>query len=89
MFTTGIPNYMWVILGIVNILMYFRIAKGFFRDWDGFLDSLRFWLIPNRISFRRGVLADDISAERKLLIWIIFCFSIVFGEAKLIGLLFL
>jgi hypothetical protein len=52
--TTG-----WIILGIVNIPVYFGLAWLIFGGSDSFLESIRFWLTPDIFSLFNGEYLDD------------------------------
>ena len=41
-----------------------------FKDWDDFLESVKFWLMPDIISMFRGKYWEDAWAELKLLVWL-------------------
>ncbi len=76
----------WVVLGIVNIPVYWGLGWVLFRSLDDFLESIRFWLTPDLFSAFRGEFMDDWWAELKLGLWIAACTGCVFGEAYLIGM---
>ena len=81
----GVTKTIWVIIGCVNIPVYFFIGKLFFGDMAGFFESLRYWFTPNIISMFRGKWTQDVGHTWKLIIWLVVCFACVYSEAKLVG----
>lgn len=77
--TTG-----WVVLGVVNIPVYFGLGWAIFKDWDDFWESVRYRLTPGIVSFFRGEYADDWWAEMKLSFWMASCAACVVGEGYLL-----
>ena len=71
----------WVILGMLNIPLYWFLGKVFFKDLDDFSESLRFWFTPNILSAFRGDYWNDVFAEMKFMFWLGFCIAAVIGEA--------
>ena len=71
----------WIILGMLNIPLYWFLGKVFFKDLDDFLESVRFWLTPNIFSAFRGEYWDDVFAEIKFMFWVGFSIAAVIGEA--------
>ena len=82
MTTTG-----WVVLGVLNLPVYFGLGWVLFRTWQDFWDSIRFWITPDIFSLFRGEFLDDWFAELKLGVWIAACAGCVFGEAYLFDML--
>ncbi len=78
--TTG-----WIILGIVNIPVYFFIGKLIFKTWENFGESIRFWFTPDLFSAFNGEYWDDWIGELKLGAWIACCYGCVYAEAHLVG----
>ena len=78
----------WIILGIVNIPVYFGLGWLVFNDWDDFLESVRFFLTPDMFSLFNREYWDDRWGEMKLGLWIAACVGCVFAEALLIAKLF-
>jgi len=76
---------------IVGILAGLAVAgllfKPLFRDIDGLMQCLRFWVTPDVVSAYRGELSEDWSASFKLGLWLacIFgaSFSVWYGLEKL------
>ena len=55
--------------------MLFAIAAALlymlmFKNWDDFLECIKFWLMPDIISMFRGKYWEDAWAELKLLLWL-------------------
>ena len=77
-----------VILATVNIPVYILLGKLMFGDWEGFWESIKFWLKPDILSLFHGEHWEDSIAEFKLGIFCALCFGIVFleylGIAKLL-----
>jgi hypothetical protein len=78
----------WIILGIVNIPVYFGLRWLIFDDWDNFLESIRFWLTPDIFSLLNGEYWEDWWGEMKLGAWVVASIGCVFGEALLIAIVF-
>jgi hypothetical protein len=74
----------WIILGVVNLPVYFGLGWMIFKDIDDFWESFRFWLTPDIFSAFRGEFWDDWWGELKLGVWIALCGGCVAGEAFLI-----
>lgn len=74
-----------VILAIINIPLYFLIAKLLFESWEGFFDAIKFWLTPDSWSFLTGEFWDDAVAEFKLAVWVVGSAACVYGEIWLIN----
>jgi len=79
--TTEMTTRGWIILAMLNIPLYWLMAKVFFKDLDDFLESVRFWFTPNIFSAFRGEYMDDLFAEMKLILWIGFSIGLVYWEA--------
>jgi hypothetical protein len=77
--TTG-----WIVLGITNIPVYFLLGWVWFKDWEDFWESVRFWLTPDILSAIRGEFMDDWWAEMKLGFWMASCTGCVFAEALML-----
>jgi len=78
----------WIILVVVNAPVYFFLGWIFFRTWDDFWESVRFWLTPDILSLFRGEWGEDWWGEMKLGLWIVSCVGCVFVEAHLIERIF-
>ena len=55
-----------IIAGVLTLVLLFRPFFGCFED---FVECLRFWLMPDILSFLRGELEDDWISEFKLWFW--------------------
>ena len=51
---------------LTAVLLYMLL----FKDWDDFLECVKFWLIPDIISMFRGKYWVDAWAELKFLVWL-------------------
>ncbi len=74
----------WIILGIVNIPLYFAIAWTIFGTREDFIEAIRFLVTPDMLSLFRGEYMEDRWETIKLLFWAVSCAACVFGEAWLI-----
>ena len=81
---TQLPLKGLVILGVTNIPVYFGLGWVWFRDWNEFVECIRFWLTPDIVSAFHGEWADDWWAEMKLWFWFFSCVACVTLEAFLI-----
>lgn len=73
----------WINLGVLNIPVYLLFGRFFFGGWSEFFECLRFWLTPDWISLMRGEWLEDWWGTAKLLVFILICISIVYGENNL------
>ena len=51
---------------LTAVLLYMWL----FKDWDDFLECVKFWLMPDIVSMFRGKYWEDAWAEFKLLLWL-------------------
>lgn len=78
-----------LILGVVNIPLYILVGKLFFRGWDDFWESIKFWFTPDILSLFLGQFWEDFFAELKLGLFLVTCGGCVYGEYALIHKLFM
>lgn len=58
----------WAVMaGLANAAMLYYLL---FKDFDDFVECLKFWLMPDIISLFQGKWLDDTWAEIKLLVWL-------------------
>jgi len=69
-----------MLLAVANIPLYVVLGRVIFGDWAGFVDTLKFWLLPDIVSMFRGEYWDDNRAEFKLWIFVVICFGMVKAE---------
>lgn len=74
----------WIILAVANLPTYFLLGWVVFREWDEFLECLRFWVTPDIISMFQGEYWDDRWAEMKLFFWAALCALSVYLEYTLV-----
>ena len=67
----------WVVLALVNLPLYLGLGWLFFRTWSDFLECVRFYFTPDRISMIRGELMEDWWGTLKLAIFVALCSSAV------------
>jgi hypothetical protein len=79
MTTTG-----WVVLGVVNLPVYFVLGTAIFRSWEDFGEAVSYWIKPDFWSLFRGEYVEDMVAEIKLGIWLALCCGAVYGEGYLV-----
>ncbi len=84
----GVSTTVWIILGLVNIPLYYVILRFLWNDWTEFFQALFFWFTPDVISMFRGRWSEDVWQSCKLIFWLAVCFSCVYGEAKIVGSIF-
>ena len=84
----SLPDWLWVVLIILHIPISFFIGKLFWKSWNDFFYSLRFWFTPEVISIFRGEWEEDWFETFKLLLWGLFCFAFFYGEVKILWTLF-
>jgi len=75
----------WIILAIVNAPVYWLIGWLVFDTWDEFWECVKYWLMPDIVSWFRGEALDDMWAEMKLFIFALMCAGVVFGEGWLLS----
>ena len=74
------------LLGLLaTIGSMFLVYRMIFKDFEELMESVRFWLTPDCISFMRGEGFQDYLAELKL-IFLIFYGVLVYAGVKSIGL---
>jgi len=78
-----------LILGLVNLPVYFVAGKLIFKSWDSFWESIMFWLTPDLFSAFNGQYWEDWVGELKLGLWLACCIGCVYGEHMLIEKLFM
>ena len=78
-----------IVLIIANLPLYWFLGKILFKDWQGLIGCLKYWLRPDIISWFRGEWSEDFWAEMRLFFYIIGCVACVFAEYKIIEKLFL
>lgn len=76
----------WIILIIVNCPIYYYSFKLIFDSTEDFLDSVRYALTPDIISWVRGEGWDDFAGEWKLMAWLFVSIGAVCLEAYLFGM---
>lgn len=74
----------WIVLGVVNVPVYWGLGWVMFNSWDEFGEAIRFWITPDLFSAFRGEFVNDWWAELKLGVWASGCMGCVYGEAFLI-----
>lgn len=79
----------WMVLSVANIPLYVFLAWILFKDWDEFVEAVKFYITPDIFSLFRGEFVDDLWAEYKLGFWAAGCFASVFVEGYLIQTYFL
>jgi hypothetical protein len=72
-------------LAVVNIPVYYLLYRLFYRDFDEFMEAIRFWLKPDLWSWIDGEYWDDVMASMKLGIFFSLCSGAVMGEAYLVA----
>lgn len=73
-----------ITLSIVNIPLYFYMGKLFFSDWQGFLETLRFFYQPIWLSALRGEGYEDFGQSLKLLWFLLSSLCLIQLQFKLI-----
>lgn len=73
-----------LVIIVLNIPLYFWIARQFFRDLADFGECVFFWLKPDILSWVDGTLRDDFAGTLRLLGWIGLCALITFLEVVMI-----
>ena len=70
----------WAVLIGANTPVYVLIGWLIFDDLAGFIESLRYWMMPDAWSWIKGEGIEDLWAELKLFAFVIACTAIVAGE---------
>lgn len=71
---------LWIVLILANTPVYLLFGKAVFDDWDGFVECVKYWLMPDIISWLNGEGVDDWWAELKLWWWLAGCAVVVVGK---------
>jgi hypothetical protein len=74
----------WLILVVANSPVFFGIGWVIFDSWEGFGESLYYWIRPDMWSWIQGDGVEDWWAELKLVFFLIVCGACVWGEYALI-----
>lgn len=72
-------DWYWIILIAGCLPLYFAAGWAYFGDWDGFLESVRYFFTPDIISILRGEWEDDQWAQLKLVFYVLTCAALVVG----------
>jgi len=75
----------WVILIGANTPLYLLVGWAIFKTWDGFFESVRYWITPDAWSWLRGEGVEDLWAELLLLAFLITCGSCIAIEHILLA----
>lgn len=68
---------MFIIIPILaSLLTAALLYYILFKDWDDFLQCIKYLFIPNIISALRGKYIDDIWAETKLAVWLVISLAV-------------
>jgi hypothetical protein len=73
------PRFL-LILGILNLPVYWCIWRALFGDWEDFKEAVYFWLTPRWLDWLRGELFEDTWANTKLLVFFVLCALFVASE---------
>jgi hypothetical protein len=74
----------WPLFAVINVPLLTPVFRWLFGDLGGFLEALRYELMPDLLSLVRGKWKDDFDAEIKLLI-LIGCTAVLFyAERRLV-----
>ncbi len=68
-----------IVLVVCSIPLYIGYGWVIFDGWAGFLECVKYWLMPDIISLARGEWGEDAWAEMKLLYWIVLCAATTYG----------
>ncbi len=77
-----------VVLALVNIPLYLFLGKMLFGNWDGFVEVIRYVIMPDILSLFKGEYLEDYWAELKFFCFIVLCIGCVFAEYTAIQKLF-
>lgn len=70
----------WFILIAVNIPVYLGLGRLIFGNWDNFSTCLRFFLMPDIVSWFRGEWIEDQLATIQFIFWLLGCALVVYLE---------
>ncbi len=79
----------WAILLIVNIPVFWLLGWVVFREWDEFVECVRFWITPEIVSAFQGEYYDSFWGKMRLGLWAILCVASIGGEYYLLMKYFL
>ena len=69
-----------ILVVVINIPVFMLVGWVIFKDWEGFWEAIKYWIMPDWISMLRGEYFDDFLSEAKLLYFAIVCGALVFVE---------
>ena len=73
----------WIVIGLLDLPIFFLIGKFFFNDWDGLVECIVYWFTPDIVSACQGERGADFWASLKLGLFLAVCGAVVFGEYRL------
>ena len=71
-------------IAMVNLPLYLLLGQSMFQDWDDFWDCVKYYFTSDIVSAFRGEWWEDRDAERRLLIFLLYCACLVAGEYALV-----
>ena len=81
----AMPNWVYVVVIMLNIPVYYGVYRVLFRDSDEFWDAVFYWFKPDMWSFIDGEFMEDFWAELKLAVFTGICGACVYGELQLLA----
>lgn len=75
----------WFILVIINIPVYLALGKMIFKDWGGFLESLRLWSSPDWWCSLEKQWREDRWGTAQLPLFLLLCVLLVVVEHLMFG----
>lgn len=74
------PDWLyWTVLFVLSVPVWYGFGWVIFDGIAEFFECIKYWLMPDIISWIRGEGFDDMGAEFKLFIWGLMCFGASFG----------
>ena len=74
----------WVLFTAVNVPLLYALGRWLFGDLRGFLEAVKYTLIPDVVSMLRGEWERDLDQSFRLLIWMGVGAGLYFSEYRLI-----
>ena len=76
---------LFIVLAVLNIPLFWLLAKSFFGDWEGFRDAVVAMIVPNIVSAASGKFEDHKIGRFTLVMYVIVCGSTLAAEYHVVA----
>jgi hypothetical protein len=74
-----------IILAVLNVPLFWLLAKSFFGDWEGFRDAIIAMIVPGIVSAAAGKHDDHRIGRFTLMMYVIVCVSTLAAEYQVVA----